>query len=366
MNRFNTNVDAHIRLTCLAELLKFPGQEPTVWELFNSLNQEDKLAVVESSKPQDATQELVSVVKALYVDLPNDPQGNNLLRAMNGPLRILGDPTAHSLSTEIDRWLDGRASYDNGKYDAAIGAYTRAIDINTRNPGTHLDRALAYARLGQSVQAMNDLTEALRLNSSPAWKIRVQQAVSNDEELYNALWSLEDKYPTLVALVPSPTQMPVPTTLAPSRSSTPTLTPTPVSPTRTSALNSTTISTATLTATPTPIVIRAISPSYSIICRNPVTFRWTGPLQPFQIYRVRVRYDSAETGMVNFPQSQRLTGPVWRAQLLETVSAGGRDYRVYGEIEWQVLIDDTITGDTVSRSDWFHFYFDTLNGKPCP
>jgi len=367
VNRFNTNASARIRLTCLAELLKLPGQEPTVWELFNSLNQEDKLAVVESSKPQDATQELVPVVKALYVDLLNDPEGNDLLRAMNGPLRDLGDPTAHSLSAEIDRWLEGRASYTDGQHDAAVAAYTRAIEINPRNPGTRLDRALAYARLGQSDEAMNDLTEALRLNLSPAWKTSVQQVVSNDQELYNALWSQKDKYPALVALVPSPTQTPLPTgTLTPSRTPTLTLTPTPAPPTPTHTPTPTMAPTATLTATPTPVVIRAISPSYSIICRNPVTFRWTGPLQLYQIYRVRVRYNSPETGMVNFPQSGWLTESIWQAQLLETVSAGDRNYRVYGEIEWQVLINDTHSGETVSSSPWFRFYFDTLNGQPCP
>ena len=105
---------------------------------------------------------------------------------------------------------------------------------------------------------------------------------------------------------------------------------------------------------------------YPIICRNPVTFRWTGPLQLYQIYRARVRYNTAETGIVNFPQSERLTEPVWQAQLLETVTARGKNYRVNGEIEWQALINDTRSGETVSRSEWFHFFFDTLNGQSCP
>ena len=177
----------------------------------------------------------------------------------------------------------------------------------------------------------------------------------------------KEKYPTLATLVPTPTHTPVATTTPiPSRTPIFTITPTPLSPTDTSTPNSTATPTAIPTATSMPVAIRAISPAYSIICRNPVTFRWTGPLQLYQMYRVRVRYNAPETGMVNFPQSERLTEPVWQAQLLETVSAGGRNYRVYGEIEWQVLISDTRSGETVSSSPWFRFYFDTLNGQRCP
>ena len=48
------------------------------------------------------------------------------------------------------------------------------------------------------------------------------------------------------------------------------------------------------------------------------------------------------------------------------MNVGGVNYTVYGEVEWQVLINDGRTGEMVSRSDWFKFYFDALNGKPCP
>ena len=368
VDQFNASSDADTRIKCLAGLLALPGQEHKAREQFDAQDQAGKVALFRVSYPEAINKELVAVVKAFYADLPNSIDGDELLLAMDSSLAgLLQDPDARSLSVEIEQWLHGRQSYNNSQYADAVEAFKSAIDLNPRNPGTHLDRALAYVRLGQHVQALDDLTEVIRLNTYPTCKDRVQKVLSADQGLYNALRSQKEKYPTLVALVPTPTQTPKPTrTPTPSRTPTPTLTPTPVTPTRTSTPGSTATSTATLAAMPTPVVIRAISPSYSIICRNPVTFRWTGPLQLYQTYRVRVRYSSPETGMVNFPQSERLTEPVWQAQLLETVSAGGRNYRVYGEIEWQVLINDTRSGETVSSSPWFRFYFDTLNGQPCP
>lgn len=363
--QFTTTLDPNVRLTCLADLLKLPGQETTVRELFHSLNQEDELAVVKSSKPQDAAQELVPVIKVLYADLPNDQDGNDLLRAMNTPLRDLDDLTARSLSTEIDRWLEGRASFTNAKYDSAVAAYTRAIEVNGRNPGTFHDRALAYARLSKPMSALDDLTEIIRLNSNSDWKSRVQKALSSDQGLYNALWNEKDKYPSLVEIVPTPTQTPLPTmTSTPSRTPTPTptFTPTPVPPTSTN----TPTPTVTPTATATPIPIRAVSPKWSDTCRNPIAFRWTGTLQWYQIYRVIARYKLNETYTANLLTSERLWGPVWQAQLPARITLGGESQVVFGEIKWQVLINDTRTGETVNRSEWFKFYFDPLNGRPCP
>jgi hypothetical protein len=112
--------------------------------------------------------------------------------------------------------------------------------------------------------------------------------------------------------------------------------------------------------------MQAVSPQYSTMCRNPITFRWTGSLQSNQIYRVRVRNNSSEIGTVNLPGSPRLTDPAWKAQLPDTVNIGGVNHAVFGEIEWQVLINDGVTGETVSRSDWFKFYFSEIDGQSCP
>ena len=361
VSKFGTNPDADMRIKCLAGLLKLPGQEPTAQKLFDSLNQPEKVALFKSSDPQVAGKELVTVVKAFYVDLPNDVPGNELLVAMDSPLaRLLEDTIARSLSVEIEHWQQGRTRYRNAQDIAAVEAYNSAIELNPRNPGTRLDRALAYARLGQQTGALNDLTEILRLNSNSAWKDRVQQVLLGNQGLYDTLWNQKDKYPALVALMLAPTYTPIPTMPAPTQTPIPptsTYTPAPPTPTYTPTPKATLLP---------PVVLRAVSPLYPTMCRNPVTFRWTGPLQLYQIYRVIVRNNSLEIGTVNLPGSPRLTDPVWQAQLPDTVNIGGVNHAVFGEIEWQVLINDGRTGKTVNRSDWFKFYFSEIDGQSCP
>jgi tetratricopeptide (TPR) repeat protein len=364
VNRFNKNAGVDVRLKCLAGLLKLPGQEQKARDLFDSLSRADKFVLFSPADSRAVTSELVAVVHEFYTELPNDASSNDLLRAMNLPLVKPEDPDARNLSVEIEQWLQGRDSYKNRQDAAAVEAYTVAVQLNPRNPGTHLDRALAYARKNQMGPALDDLAMALDLNGSAVWKTRVRLVLLDDQRVYDALWNQRSQYPSLVALVPTPTQTPLPTmTPTSSRTPTPTLTPTPVTPTPTK----TSTATATPTAMPTPVAPQAISPLYSATCRNPITFRWmSGSLQWYQNYRVQVRYRLNATSYVDLLARGRLSSPVWVAELPDRVNVGGKWQTVYGEIEWRVLIIDSYDGQVVSSSDWFHFYFDTLNGKPCP
>ncbi len=109
----------------------------------------------------------------------------------------------------------------------------------------------------------------------------------------------------------------------------------------------------------------AVSPSYSALCRNPITFRWNGTLKWYERYRINVRLNSNEAGVQNLLTSPQLTDTTWQAGLPEKMTAGGVEYEVYGQIEWQVLVQDARTGQTVNSSTWFHFFFSTLAGLPC-
>ena len=271
VERFSESASADDRIKCLAGLLKLPGQEQTVRGLFDALSQPDKLALFTLDDPYAVGTELVAVVKILYADLPNDTDSNALLHAMDRPLTTLEGPAARSLSVEIERWLQGRESYNQGQDAEAVVAYNEAIQLNPRNPGTCLDRALAYARLNETNLALDDLVKVVSLNSGQAWNERLRQVLLGNQGLYNAMWSQKEKYSTLVAFVPTPTHTPTPTTPAPS--------PTPISPTRT---NTPALPTPTNTPTVTPIVTatatlvippRLISPLSQKICSNPVTFR---------------------------------------------------------------------------------------------
>jgi Flp pilus assembly protein TadD len=250
MDNFRTISSAEVRITSLAGLFRLPGYADTARQLFQSLSQADKLALFNLADPKAVSAQLIVVVKGLYTDLKNDPDDNELLRAMPTPLGKLDDPTATNLATEIEQWLQGRASYDNGDDPQAVMAYNVAIRLNPRNPGTCLDRALAYAHLGQFAPALTDLDTVLSLNSTQPWKDRVQLVLENEQQLYGALWSERDSHPALVALVPVPTNTPIPTPISATLTPIPTDTPPPtLTPPSTAA--PTTISTRLPTGTPT-------------------------------------------------------------------------------------------------------------------
>ena len=78
-----------------------------------------------------------------------------------------------------------------------------------------------------------------------------------------------------------------------------------------------------------------------------------------------MRYKSAEFGTVDLIRSDRLRSPEWKLEIPDSVNIGGLDRAVYGQIEWQVSIINGRSGETVSMSDWFHFFFSQLNGVPC-
>lgn len=348
---------AEIRVTSLAGLFKTQGKEDAARSLFDALDQRDKLALFNLADPKGVGPQLVTVVAALYTDLPNDPEGNDVLRAMSMPLGKLDDPAARNMSDEIKQWLQGRAQFNDGKYDQAVAAYSAAVRLNNRNPGTLLDRAQAYARQKQIGLALDDLATLLMVSSSQAWQERVQRVLESDPVLYNAVWDQRENYTALAELVPAPTRSPSPTTPPPSPTPTVlTRTETPPPPTHTS----------TPAAKLSAVVPRLVSPAPTTTCRNPVTLRWAGALQSYEHYQIRMRYKSDEFGTVDLMTSDKLYSPEWTPLVPDSVNIGGLNRAVFGQLEWQVLMIDGRSGETVSTSGWSHFFFSQLNGVPCP
>ena len=200
---FNTANRADVRLGKLAELFGLTGQADAARKLFYSLNQSDKLALFNDSASQASGSQLITVITGVYAQVPNDSEGNELLRAMDTALSKLDDPAARLLHNEIQFWVNGRASYNGGNYAQAVEAYTSAIrSLNSRSPGIYLDRAQANARQNQIGLALDDLQTILTLNPPPSWKDRVTQVLQADQALVEAVRSQRDKYPALTALVP--------------------------------------------------------------------------------------------------------------------------------------------------------------------
>jgi hypothetical protein len=253
IDNFRSATTSEKRLDSLAGLFKISGFEEQARRLFyQELSPTDQRALFELADPQARAEQLVTVVKGLYIDphLVDGEQSNLLLASMAQPLpQLIDSPSLGSigLEMEISLWRRGREFFNTqNQYQKAVDSYDIAIRMNGRNPGTFFDRGRAYVALGQPSQALADFATVMQLDES--WQFRVQQALLGNDPLYNALWSEAESYQSLVTLVPTPTETPTPT-YTPTPTATPTLTGTPTPPS-----TSTPPPTATPTATATPIL----------------------------------------------------------------------------------------------------------------
>jgi hypothetical protein len=244
-----------VRMTALANLFQISGYADEARVLiYEDRSPTQQVELFEQAAAGVGPSTLI-VVQNLYTDsvIGNDLHGNALLRAMAEALRQVGGTAANSLATEIEFWLQGREHYGHNEYEFAVQAYSNAIKLHPEHPGTHFDRALAYAALDKSTLALIDLERVLEL--SEEWNERVREVVVGDGQLYAALWlAPQGTYPRLAALVPTPTPPPTATqTATPTKTPTaPTATPVPPTATATDTpLPPTPTDTPTQTATPT-------------------------------------------------------------------------------------------------------------------
>jgi tetratricopeptide (TPR) repeat protein len=258
INTFMGTTSAEDRITALASLFNLPGYQDQGRQLFfEKLNPSEQRALFDLSNPRLIETELIIVVRELYTDprLYSDLESNDpdkrLLYVMALPLLELYDPIGIKLATEIQQWLVGRSFYAQGHYELAVSIYTTTIKENPRNPGVYFDRGLAKAGQNEQEAALADFEKALSLDAR--WHSYVEQAVTTNAQLYQSLWSAEGTYQVMAAFVPTPTNLPPPTstpTATVTHTRTPTRTPTST-PTATFTPSPTSTSTATSTQTPT-------------------------------------------------------------------------------------------------------------------
>ncbi len=267
IDSFRNASEPRERLTSLAGLFMLPGQDDEARRLFyEELSPTDRTALFELADPRPVGEQLIIVVKGVYTDpsLRNNEQNNALLGAMLQPLaqlEHLASMGALGLELEIRQWLKAREYYNGeDQYQEAVHAYDIAINLNSRNPGTYFDRAMAYSALGETDQALADLEEAMGLDER--WQEPVQEALMGDAQLYAALGRDPGAFEVLIALVsPAATSTPAPAnTPAAFPTPSPTSLPPTAIPTETS-LPSTSTPTVVLTSTPTPVPTPTATPT---------------------------------------------------------------------------------------------------------
>ncbi|GAB4546333.1 MAG: hypothetical protein Kow0063_40730 [Anaerolineae bacterium] len=223
---FQGTTSADVRITSLAGLFQIRGYDNRARQLFfDELTSEDQVALFEVANVQAVKDQLGIVVRGTYTRLVDSDRDNQLLRAMAEALRQIDDVSAVNLATEIDQWLQGRENYARGEYQRALSAYNVAISLNESNAGTYFDRALAYAASGQYQEALADFDKTAQLAEDRASDVK--NAIISNSTLYSEWISQRDKYPKLMAFVPTPTFTLAPTT-SPTPATKPTLSSTPV------------------------------------------------------------------------------------------------------------------------------------------
>jgi tetratricopeptide (TPR) repeat protein len=258
IENLNRDTDVNTQLTSLAQLFNLADyQEQAREAFFQKLSLEERIALFQPADPRAVGVEMVTVIKGVYTapTLENNEQDNRLLLAMAESMRglvIASIPDTVNLDLEIIQWLKGRAEFNDGLYQEAIDSYRVAIEVNDNNPGTHFDRGVAFTAASEPERALEDFDQVLKLD--PKWQPRVQQALQENESLYNTLWINQDLYQDLVALVPTPTPTAVPTdTPMPTATPSPTSTPTRPAVTATPTPTLTPTPPPAIAATPTPI-----------------------------------------------------------------------------------------------------------------
>jgi tetratricopeptide (TPR) repeat protein len=257
---FQGTTSADVRVASLAGLFQIRGYDSQARQLFfDELTSEDQAALFKNANVQAVKDQLSIVVRGTYTRLEDNDRDNRLLHAMAESLRQIDDISAVNLATEIEQWLQGRENHARGEYQQAISAYDVAINLNESNPGTHFDRALAYAASGQYQEALADLDKTAQLAEDQV--PTVENAIISNNTLYTEWVSQRDKYPKLMAFVPTPTPSATPTiTPTPTASPTPTAKPTP-SPTPVTTPTPYDTPTTTSTWTPSPIPLQSPTPT---------------------------------------------------------------------------------------------------------
>lgn len=291
IENFQLTDSSEVRIRHLASLFELTDYRDDAGTLFANLPPSEQISLFAVEDAPTLAVPLVRVVRELYMDL-NYSQQPELLAAMLEALQQLDSVDAINLSTEIEQTLRGQTLLANSAYREALEAYNVAIEINTANPATHFQRGVAFSEIEQFTPALFDFGAALSLDR--AWSGLVQQTIQTNTQLYDSWWGNPSAYPSLVGLLPTPTNMPTPTpTPTPTFTATPTATDTPPptrtpTPTATPTTTNTPTDPPTATSTPPPTVTPAADVGISLALPAPAT-----------IVFVRSGGNTHEIGLVN-------------------------------------------------------------------
>ena len=207
-----------IRLTSLAAL--YGGGVPeTVAEadaLYTGLSPDERLALFDSSSVAGLDGPLWTVAQALTARLDDNDDDSALLGHMAQSLKESPDGANNLLGNGIEQWLAARAHLQAGDLQNALNDYLDAESLLARSPSPALlyDIGVSYALLGEHENALDYLEKststdsfqsATTLATLPQWRERVSTFLAGRPVLLGRGWSARSNYPSLAAVMPTPT-----------------------------------------------------------------------------------------------------------------------------------------------------------------
>lgn len=156
----NTDAERAYALAGLASIRPLPllgdsaPYEQSLRELFFSLdNWSQQKAIYNAHHFIDDPDALARIVQIIYISLVETDRldsSTSMLIQMANSLEKLGYVEDDALYKELEYWISARSWVKGSDYEAALGAYNNAIEVNPNNPAILFERARILTELGNT------------------------------------------------------------------------------------------------------------------------------------------------------------------------------------------------------------------------
>ncbi len=207
-----------VRLTSLAALYNGGAAESVAKadELLAALPPAERLALFDSGTVAGLDGPLGIVAQALTARLDDNDDDSALLGNVAQALKESTDGANNLLGNGIEQWLAARAYVQAGDLQSALNDYLDAESLLDRSPSPALlfDIGACYALSGDYENALRYLERSTSADSFqsvttlatlPRWRERVSAFLADRPVLLGRWWSGQSNYPSLTALMPTPT-----------------------------------------------------------------------------------------------------------------------------------------------------------------
>lgn len=209
ITNFTDSENASLKMNNLAQLIALGGYDAEALQLFSNLSPAEQITLfselTEVSQPQ-AEGVAQTVYVSLFAERLDEPVANTaVLEAMRDVLQTIERMEDPTLLTEVENWINGRASAFNQDYGVAQIEYSVALSLNDKNPATRYERALVAIAMREWPSAIEDLDFLAVFNEQ--WRERVANLLSTHSELAAFIRTDTQSPSNLIEMLPTATEV---------------------------------------------------------------------------------------------------------------------------------------------------------------